>query len=386
MYSSGHIEIFWEALKLLLENKKNTFLNKSIYKDVSLDNTMLGLKYPDFPCGTYKFEEGRLKMSKTLCSLTKLIDDIIVIPNIYSMSYSSHNGYFSTWHAMTYDPTKTVEETTDTVIEHIMSMFKLALLDNTLDKPGPNSFWLGFALHTIMDAYSPAHILRHNSISIDYKKLIKEVLPNFVIPISNKTNNELSILNDLKTTIHNSVDIIKSNEDLNEVIEPITYNIKKKSVQKDISSLARFFLFHEKELKSIQDLHSIVAKTLSVKIGTDPFDDKVYKKLHSKNKKYIMNYYYYPVQSAFYHKKNDMIYSVKNNNLFDACVLDCYMVLKIYKEALEMLNNSEKNIDKLSIVYAYLRKIYKYLTLVTFKIHHNCKKFKTGVDIEKIGI
>ena len=385
MYSSGHMEIFWEALNLLLETKKNTFLNQGIYKEVTLDNTILGLKYPDFPCGKYKFEDGRLKMSKTLCSITKLIDDIIIIPNMYSISYSSHNGYFSTWHAMTYDPSRTVGETTENVIDHIMAMCKLALFDDTLDQPGPNSFWLGFALHTIMDAYSPAHILRNNTIpTLDYQQLIKDVLPNSVIPISNKEKNELQILRNLKEKIHNSVKSIRSNEDLEQVIEPITSHIKKKSAQKDVSSLARFFLFHEKELNSIQNIHSIVARTMTTKIGSDPFNDKVYKKRHSKNKKYIMNYYYYPAQSSFFHKKNDMIYAVKKFNLYNDCILDCYMILKIYKEALEMLNVATERIDKLSITYAFLRKIYKYLTLVTFRVHNSCKNFKTGVDIEKV--
>lgn len=386
MYSGGHIEILMAALKLMNETQKNTFMQAfPQHKEMSIKNCIIGLKYPDYPCGKYKFDNGRIKMKKTLCSLLKLIDDIVIIPNLYSLSYSSHNGFFSTWHSMTYDPSKTVRETADNVIDHIMAACKLALFDETLDVPGPNSFWIGFALHIIMDSYSPAHILRMNTFPMDYHKIMStDALPQPTL--SRKDSLELKIVDRLKEKIHDTTLKITKDEDIDTAIEAISKDIKRKSDRRDVKELARFFLFHNKELQSIQKIHSVVARTLSDKVGKDPFRDPVYRqRRRSLRKSPIINFFYYPAQSAMFHRKNDLIYAVKKYNMYDSCVLDTYMILQIYKEALELISNTEHPMDKMTITFAFLRKIYKYLSLVTFYIHPKCNDLKTGIDFEKLS-
>ena len=354
MFTGGHIEILLDSLKLLGESKGSLFKGVKGYEEVSYNNMLIGLKYPDFPCGKYKFENGRMKMSKTLCGFFKILDDTVFVPNMFSMSYSSHNGYFSTWHAMTYNPRSDV---TYEIIDHIMAMCKLSILDDTLDSPAPNTFWLGFALHTIMDSYSPAHLVREG---------VKLPLPKKET-LSYKENKEITIVDKMKDKIREVSDKNIKEQELDSVVDQIMSEngIKNLATKRDVRELARFFLFHNQEMNSIAQIRSIVSKTLTHNIISDPLEDPVFLK---KNKvKLIRAYYYYPSQSLFFHQNNDLISQVKLHGLYDQCVLDCYSILKLYKQALELMADKKTRMEQLVVVYAFLRKVYKYLVNVTFK-------------------
>lgn len=354
MFTGGHIEILLDSLKLLGESKGSLFKDFKDYDDVSYNNMLVGMKYPDFPCGKYKFENGRIKMSKTLCGFFKILDDTVFVPNMFSMSYSSHNGYFSIWHAMTYNPNG---EITYEIIDHIMAMCKLAILDDTLDSPAPNAFWLGFALHTIMDSYSPSHLVREGTkIPVPKKE-----------SVSYKENREIIIVDKMKDKIREVSDRNIKEADLEKLVDTIMVenNIKSKTTRRDVRDLARFFLFHNQEMNAISQIRSIVSKTLTHKIISDPLEDHVFLK---KNKvKRIKAYYYYPSQSVFFHQNNDLISQVKKHDLYDQCVLDCYSILKLYKQALDLMADKKTRMEQLVVVYAFLRKVYKYLVNVTFK-------------------
>jgi hypothetical protein len=356
MFTGGHSEILLDSLKMLGESKRSLFIEFGGYDEVSYNNMLVGLKYPDFPCGKYKFENGRMKMSKTLCGFFKLLDDTVFVPNMFSLSYSSHNGYFSIWHAMTYNPRG---EVTYEIIDHIMAMCKLAILDDTLDSPAPNSFWLGFALHTIMDSYSPAHLVREG---------VKLPLPKKEA-VSSKEKKEIIIVDRMKDKIR---DISWENknireQDLDNLVDQVMNDnkIRGKATRRDVRELARFFLFHNQEMNSIAQIRSIVSKTLTHKIIEDPLEDPVF--LQKNKVKRIRGYYYYPAQSVFFHQNNDLISQVKKYDLYDQCVLDCYSLLKLYKQALELMADKETRMDQLVVAYAFLRKVYKYLVNVTFK-------------------
>lgn len=378
MYTSGHTEICDEAFKLLSQRLRKNFLDDyPDYKDVSIKSLLTGLKYPDFPCGKYKFVKGRIQMTKNLCSILKLIDDIVFIPNLYSISYSSHNGYYSIWHAMTYNPNRTVFETTRDIVDHIMALCKLAIMDETLDEPGPNSFWLGFALHTIMDSYSPAHTFREDSIvGINYDTYIAKQLE--VVDsksIKPKMRREIDYVKEIKDRISKT----EEEEDVTEFTETFIRDkqINKQTVKKDITQLAHFFFFHQQQLKEINKIRSIVAKSAKTKVGYMPLDDQVYNRISKQQN--IINYYYYPSQPSFFHKQNDLISSVKKYRLYDQCILDTYIILRIYQEALVLLKNASTRIQILEVIYLYLHKIYKYLINKTFKIHPDCFTLKTGI-------
>jgi hypothetical protein len=377
MYTSGHMEICNEAFKLMGEKLRKNFLD-DYSGDVSIKNMIIGLKYPDFPCGKYKFDKGRVKMTKTLCNIFKLIDDIIVVPNLYSVSYSSHNGYYSIWHAMSYNPNRTVFETARDITDHIMALCKLAIMDETLDTPGPNSFWLGFALHAIMDAYSPAHIVRDNTKSkINYEKVL-------VSPKVKKEIKETKYVNLLKEHIASLSQEQRTEDGIKNILEEFykENGVSKVNDKKDLSQLANLFVFHHNELDEINKIRSIVAKTAKTALGYIPYDDDIYKKyVDTQMPLQIINFYYYPTQTVMFHKRNDLITSVKEHKMYNQCVLDCYVILRLYKEALGLLNNAGSRMAKLEIMYSFLHKVYKYLVNKTLKVHPDYFKARTGPSI-----
>ena len=152
MYTWGHNEILEEALK----KTKYKFTQKQ------LEEIKKGLRYPDFPCGSYVFDQGRIVFKRTLCSLIRVFRDIT---NNFASSYASHNGYYSVWHSMTYNPERSVHKITRDIIDQIISFLSLCFLDENTGavRSTPEYFWLGMALHVIMDSYSPAHTLRCSS-------------------------------------------------------------------------------------------------------------------------------------------------------------------------------------------------------------------------------
>jgi hypothetical protein len=125
-----------------------------------------GLKFPDFPKGTYTEDEktGKLMFTHDLLSLARLGMEIIVNPDLYKASFSSHNGIHSVWHAMSYDPKLTKNDIRNEIISDVLVCLKLAVQNDAVVGSAfgkPDFVWLGRALHTISDSYSPAHVVRH---------------------------------------------------------------------------------------------------------------------------------------------------------------------------------------------------------------------------------
>lgn len=363
MLQSGHEEILIKALLLLDDNKSLSlryFLGiKQKIPNVSLRNTLFGLRYPDTPCGKYIFENGKLIMKKSLCTYLKLLDDIVITPNMFSKSYSSHKGYFSIWHAMTYNPNESRDILLNEIIEHIMSMCKLAIWDDTISPPGPNSFWLGFALHTIMDSYSPSHtqrsIFQRSQSPLRYTK---------------EEDIDLKVIQDIKDGVkrienrNNQRELDRTSDD---VIK--RYNISEKKKQQSINKLAKFFLFHKQAINHYRSIKEDLKKSMFKEVISDPYQDPIYRKHVSKtSNKPILSVYYYQSQNSIVHSFNDMIHKVKEYDLYDICIIDCYVILRLYKEALLKLKDLEfKNSnEEISIIYSFLRQVYKYLSNSTF--------------------
>jgi hypothetical protein len=328
-----------------------------------------GLAYPDFPCAKFKFKEKNLKVTNNLCSLTKLVDDIVILPNLYSIAYASHYGIFSIWHSMSYDPSKTVKEIRDEIIDHLMILAKLSLIDTTKDKDGfvPNIFWLGMVLHTIMDSYSPAHLLRNDTLpNIDYRVLINKFLPSFSRKLDDKMKYYLDIIDDLKTEVSPIARFIDDGDEdeLNEVVTKICkkYNIKTAKKIKQMAQLSKFFYFHSNKLDSYYDKRDTILKSSS-------------KKKIPKSKHPIINFYYYPAQKGNFHKKNDLIFYCKKYHLYDDCIKDIAYVLEEYMKVISLESYGDDDVK------VFLSKIYSYLSYKTYAIHPKCENFNSGLDI-----
>lgn len=304
MWTRGHIDILNDALKLL--------------GDVTYyDELVHGLKYPDFPCGKYKIKNGKLVMSKTLCSIGKFLEDVVFVPNIMSISYASHSGYFSIWHAMTHDVGEKLENVRQSIVEHILAMCKLGLWDTTLDVCGPNAFWIGFALHTLMDAYSPSHVLREGM------------------------DGEL--------------------ETKSPRVEEKAHTNLVKRLKESKVNLARVFSFFDTEMAEIAKIKKILGTTMRHRGKYDPMKDA---KVVIGDVKRIVRFYYYPRQSAWFHGTRDFIWYARKYDVYEPCVRDCYVLLRLYQEALELLEH--EGVARAEVTHSFLRKVYKYLMHVTF--------------------
>ena len=104
---------------------------------------MSAISYPDFPCGGIHIIDNEIVPKMRPCSLTELVVSLLF--KKLSLGYQSHNGLYALWHAMTFDPDKTVENIARNVTEYILICCKLA-------HEIKSYFWLGFALQIIMDS------------------------------------------------------------------------------------------------------------------------------------------------------------------------------------------------------------------------------------------
>jgi hypothetical protein len=366
MYISGHSEIFTESVKGTSIIKD---LEKLKYMYVSEQLLWKGMKYPDFPCGEYKFENGKFKVTKNLCNIFRFADDIVFAPELYSLAYSSHYGLFSIWHSMTFDPTKTVLQVRNKIVNHLITLCKLSLKDTTTKTSQPNIFWLGMVLHTIMDSYSPAHLLRSNTIkNIDYNHLINVYLPRNKLVIDKSMKTYLKILKDLKQRV-STISIVmeeKDEQELEEVVQELAkkYDIKRTKSIRHLAQLTKFFYFHINRQQSFKKykghLKSYVPKTM-------------YSTNHS-----IINFYYYPAQKGFFHKKFDLLMYCKQMGLFNDSVEDVKYVLTKYIETIKELKTTTQ---RDMVINTFLNKIYAYLVNRTFHIEKDCEELSSGFNI-----
>lgn len=135
-----------------------------------------GVYYPDLPCAKRTVRGGRVRHTRMrLCSVRKLVGSVGLSTRLMEI-YASHNGVMSYLHAMAPLPDARVRQVRDRVLAQTLVLFATALCDDTSDldlppesrdSPRPNPFWLGQALHVLMDSYSPAHTLRANSRRVD---------------------------------------------------------------------------------------------------------------------------------------------------------------------------------------------------------------------------
>ena len=344
MYTWGHNEILEKALE-----KLDYTLTKNQLKELKI-----GLRYPDFPCGSYVFHQGRIIFKRTLCSLFRTFRDLT---NNFASSYASHNGYYSVWHSMTYNPERSVRKITRDIIDQIISFLSLCFLDENTGhlRTNPEYFWLGMALHVVMDSYSPAHTLRCQN---NCKKSIALVKanPTQLTSKMRKANLVLRELKDRLMHISHSIDNDDEHE-INKILQDIfkTHNIHHKH-QAEISKVALFIFFHNH--------HQI-----SIKKQITDKDISNYTRKYKSNLQPIVTYYSYPQQPMWFHKLNDSTYMLHKLNLYQSAIDDCIEILNLTRE-----------LDRKIKVKRYLMKVYIYLFHKTFKLAHNVADNNTGVS------
>jgi hypothetical protein len=345
MYTWGHNEILQMALE------------SSNFTPEQLKAIKLGLRYPDFPCGLYMFQDGRLVLTKSLCSLIQTFKDVT---NNFASSYASHNGYYSVWHSMTYSPERSVAKITRDIIDQVISFLWLCFVDENTEesRPEPEYFWLGMALHIIMDSYSPAHTLRCSAgASADCKDLIKAVKAHRAkLTATMRKNN--AVLKDLKDDLLKIARTIGQDDEqhVEQVLNYIyqKHHIKSQGKKSELAKIAMFMLFHNH--------HQLAIKKIT---------DAPVRQRRRQATAAIVTYYSYPQQNIWFHKVHDTIFMLHQMKLYDDVVSDCSTILKMTQQV---------DPSKLSSVKQYLKKVHAFCVTKIFALAPEVENIGTGVS------
>lgn len=330
MYTSGHITILKEALRDV-----EALLGRPLFEDPKdVKELMAAISYPDFPCGKiHDGVNGSLKQRR--CNPAKFITSLLF--KKLSFVYQSHNGFYSLWHAMSIDPDRSVSNIAKNVAEYILICFHLAL-----EKRSP--FWLGFGLHIIMDAYSPAHILREGAHGqMDAGDIVTYVQMHD----SELTPGARLRIRQLQDIVDHVVAGVANGNSYEEIVGRQPRHLR---------SMAAFVLFdHLQRLRLPKDL--LPTKTLASS--------------SSSTRHRILNFYYYPHQPLLFHSLHDRLAAVKAAGLYRPCVEDIRDVLLLYK----------KHEDAHQDIHVTLRHINDIIRTRTLALHPGCLNADTGFDI-----
>lgn len=374
MYTSGHEAILRDALKRLGSGEAPE------HGDVKL--LLKGLKYPDFPCGSYQLDaheldahrhdgHGRLGMSfkRKSCSLFQLLHDVTLRPNIFASAFASHNGYFSVWHSMTYDPQRTVGQITRDIIDQVLSFLLLAVSDDTPERM--RFFWLGMALHVVMDAYSPAHVLRVTSArtkcGVTCLQELAKAHPAHMSPEMQESNIVMRELKDrlMKISVRIGADDARAIAD---TVADICarYHITSSKDRKQLENTAHFLFFHNHQQNRIKRLQQTgQLRTVSTAEQIPYYRGSV--------KRPIVTYYYYPQQSSWFHKWNDRVAAAKQEDLYESAVRDTVVLMRLHAACVSRGGDAGQVAD-------FLQRCKNYLVHVTFKLAQGSESMRTGVS------
>ena len=286
MYTAGHTTILADALSTLSDDARRCF------RDIDEKELADALAYPDFPCGKIQVSPDAIVERMETCSLPNLVLSIVF--RKLSLGNQSHNGFYSLWHSMTIDPDKTVKNVAKNVVEYVLLCLKLA-------RERSSMFWLGFALHIVMDSYSPAHVLRHG-----FKDAAVDDIDRYV----DLYDSELSSSNARDVELMNSI--------VADVVESTARGMKPYDIVRSYASKYRetvaFVVFDHLQRLSLKKI-----------IGPTKIP------LSNENKKNdILNFYYYPDQNPIFHRTYDLLSAVKDAGTYAPCVESVAALLELY--------------------------------------------------------
>ncbi len=409
MLLPGHKALLMSTLRRLSDEEVNALLgdgggDKIIgrkhlisKKNKTFKNILKGLYYPDLPCASRSLRNGVVTHDKIkLCPLKKLL--LFSTNDHLHEAYASHNGSMAYLHAMAPTPIVSVRRVRDSVVRQLLLLFAMGLHDDTtvgLDRSPnasgvPNVFWLGQALHVLMDSFSPAHTLRTKTAGDVGAEV--ECLRNGVMQMKSYAQNvwKANISEDDKLAMR-VYDVTfklayvyinwktlgmqgtRPNDDEledwliqevqralllrkpdNEKVDmtymaSIVNYVKKSQTRKHIIDAFEVFVFEE----SHDDMYR-VTKTLSSAISRRPPLTKDKKDKPSTDNA-IMCFFNYNTQSKLWHMRNDLISSVKKYNMKKPCVEQCVWLIKEYIDAVKRVSACNDASKVLPLIRRILR-------------------------------
>ena len=325
MYTTGHEQILRDAVALFEDPKERTY-----FASAELSSAV---SYPDFPCGGIEIEGDVMVDRLRRCGELELGAELL-LSDKESMGYQSHYGFYSLWHSMTIDPNMSVSKVAKNVVEYVVICCKLAYERKSL-------FWLGFALHIVMDSYSPAHVLR-----VPRDGRFQGFTTRDLVAWIRTFDSDLTT--EARTNIEEMRSLIRT------VVE------SKESVQKTLASVpakhrptASFILFDHLQRKET--------------FGPTPTrSDPARSDLAGS----IMNFYYYPAQKGVFHNVHDLLSEVKKAGNYDPCVLDVHEILSLFTRSKSRST--------------FIKDLTHLLARSTYRLHPDCADSETGFDISSV--
>ena len=363
-----------DAMHNAMMNRKH-LVSKKNKRFKSLVN---GLYYPDLPCSSRTLRNGVVTHDTIkLCSLKKLL--FFSANDHLHEAYASHNGSMAYLHAMAPTPVATVGRVRDSVVRQLLMLFAAGVRDETtvgldrvdISEAVPNAFWLGQALHVLMDSYSPAHTLRVSSsgtveknasyadcirTGVTHMKAYAEHVWNVKVSASDKLAMRVyDIIQHLAHVyVHWSKLSMRGSRPNDDVVEDwliaevqrelvlrkprgdndptytsdILAYMQRKNTRAFIIDAFEVFVFEG----SIDDKYGISQVIKSLKSKRTPKDPAM------AQDRAIMCFFNYNTQSKLMHMRNDLMSSVKKQDLKKVCVEQCLWFIRRYIDTVKSVS------------------------------------------------
>jgi hypothetical protein len=340
MYTWGHEQILDDALALFrkpfdnahakpFDNAHAKPFDNALAKPFDAAELKSFLSFPDFPCGKMQASSAP---ELHPCSTAEVVLDVLAKPRDASMISQSHRGFYSLWHSMTMDPDKTVENTAKNVMEYVLICCKLAFEQRSMQ-------WLAFALHVLMDAYSPAHVLRDHVYDDCVNR--QSLLTYLAIHDTELSARDRQAVDSMKSIVSKVV------RDVRAGVEPAQIVAASKS-----KDLVAFVVFDHLQRKSL----GLEVKTRSA--------------APQRQRHPVMDFYFYPHQHGLFHPLNDRLSAVRRAGLYRECVQVVHKTLDLYRNT--------------RLASVFVERMYNLISQNTFAVVKECRTNETGFDIERV--
>ena len=378
MYTAGHLEILRDALKMYEKIHGSPYFSKDSQDEKDEKVLMASISFPDFPCGKVEVVGDRLVNKMHACNVVRLIANMLF--DELSLGYQSHNGFYSLWHAMSHDPDKSVSNIARNVAEYILICCKLAHEERSF-------FWLGFALHIVMDSYSPAHVLRQSSLKLG-PDVERDVVTYLKMHDSELPEKEQRNVRDMRRLIADVAADVAAGRKYSDIVDEqakhdrkmrnrvafvIFDHVQRESFKAEFGSITRRYMRSKKTSKTSKSSKtSKTSKTSTTsKIRSTQAVLRGFGGATPIATPTIMNFYYYPLQRGLFHRVHDRLAAVREAGLYPSVVHDVYKILALFK------SSSRSKVRFITRVSDLLRDR-------TLAVHAECGDVETGFDISRL--
>lgn len=350
MYIPGHLQLLGEALDLLSVADQQYLFNiphdhfDAVRQSSNTAEAALydGVIFPDIPCAKRSLTKGLAIQHDKLksCNHRKLVS---VSANKFSERYATHKGALSSYHSMAPLTSVSVQSVRDDTVKLILVLLATSLMDDTTASSSKgerlNIYWLGIALHVLMDSYSPAHTLRNGrQDDVDYAFLKKQMVPlrsqHTVMPNDTKTDEWAIRMQQSAEAV--AKDLFRNRSTMKDVTSPdgildlILENMMKEQdtanvshqrallTSREVVDLLQIFMMyaHNARIESLFSIDAIIERSPKTKKKAGHVG--------------IATFFNYNTQSNVFHMKHDLLSYVDKYGYREELLSECARLMSVF--------------------------------------------------------